>query len=74
VLWVTAVQRKVPGELLGRVTSVDHFGAVLLGPVGPVLIGAAVQALGPAPVVTCAGLLSALVCLAALLVRSIRYL
>jgi hypothetical protein len=72
VLWLTALQREVPGHLLARVTSVDYFGALLLGPVGPFVIGAAVQAFGPAPVIAGAGVATAALCLAALLVPSIR--
>ena len=74
VLWLTALQRDVPGHLLARVTSVDWFGALLLGPVGPFVIGAAVQAVGPAPVIAGAGVATAVLCLAALLVPSIRSL
>lgn len=73
ILWETAVQH-VPPALLGRVTSVDYFGAVLLTPIGPFLVGAAVQGLGPSPVVVAAGLGSAVLALAALLIPSIRRL
>jgi len=74
VLWETAVQRHVPAALLGRVTSVDHFGAILLNPVGPFVIGAVVETSAPALVVLWSGVGISLLSLAALAVPSIRRL
>jgi MFS transporter, DHA3 family, macrolide efflux protein len=36
VLWESALQRHVPRQMLGRVTSWDWFGGSLLGPVAPI--------------------------------------
>src|SRR5438132_5037558 len=36
-LWDSALQRNVPRELLGRVTSVDYFGSFLIAPLAPLL-------------------------------------
>jgi len=34
-LWESALQKHVPGELIGRVSSVDSFGSWLVGPAAP---------------------------------------
>ena len=47
VLWVTALQRDVPAELLARVTSLDYLVSLALMPVGYALTGPAVDAFGP---------------------------
>jgi MFS family permease len=72
VLWESALQRHVPHRLLGRVTSVDWFGGILLGPVAPVAAGTLVSAVGPQPVFLVSGLAIVAFCLLALLVPSIR--
>ncbi len=74
VLWETAVQRFVPGELLGRVGSVDWFGSILLGPLAPLAAGLLVASFGPTPVLAGGGLMVALLCGGAILVPSIRAL
>ncbi|MDO8562212.1 MAG: MFS transporter [Candidatus Limnocylindria bacterium] len=74
VLWETALQRHVPRQLLGRVVAVDNFGAILLGPVAPLAFGGLVEQVGPAPMFVASGLASVVLCLAALLVPSIRRL
>ncbi len=72
VLSESAVQRNVPRDLLGRVGSVDWFGSLLLGPVSPLVVGAIIPAVGADSVFTVAGAAAAALCLAALLVPSIR--
>ena len=72
ILWDTSLQRHVPRALLGRVSSVDYFGAILLGPVAPVLFAVLVERFGPAGTFVIGGSIAAVLCLAALLVRSIR--
>ena len=74
VLWETSLQRHVPGALLGRVSSVDWFGSIALAPLGPLVAGALIVAIGPAPLFVTAGLIELAGCAVALLVPSIRRL
>jgi DHA3 family tetracycline resistance protein-like MFS transporter len=50
ILWVTALQREVPSELLARVTSLDYLVSLALMPVGYALAGPAADAFGPTAV------------------------
>ena len=72
ILWDTLLQRHVPREMLGRVSSVDGFGSILLLPIGPLIFAAVVERVGPEGAFVIGGGLSAALCLAALAVRSIR--
>lgn len=72
VLWDTSLQRHVPRDILGRVSSVDAFGSILLLPVGPLIFAALVERFGPAPTFVFGGVASAALCLAALGIRPIR--
>jgi len=72
ILWETAVQRNVPSDLLGRVSSVDFLGSTLLTPLGPILFAALVEAIGPANAFVVGGGVAAALCLPALAIRSIR--
>jgi MFS family permease len=74
VLWESALQRHVPRELMGRVSSVDWFGSIALGPLGPLVAGAFVATIGPAPLFVAAGIVDLVGCGVALLVPSIRRL
>ena len=72
ILWETAVQRNVPSDLLGRVSSVDLFGSILLLPVGPLIFAALVERFGPSTTFVLGGVVSAALCLPAFAIRSIR--
>lgn len=74
VLWTTAVQKHVPRELLGRVTSIDFFGGSLLLPLAPVIFAAIVVAVGPAEAFVIGGAISVAMAVLPLLVPSIRAL
>ena len=74
VLWTTAVQKHVPRELLGRVTSIDFFGGSLLLPLAPVLFAAIVAALGPAQAFVVGGAAATAIVVGLLLVPAIREL
>jgi MFS family permease len=54
-LWDSAIQKHVPGELIGRVTSVDFFGSFLVGPVAPIAAAAAIPLIGPSAIFLIAG-------------------
>ncbi len=72
VLWLTLMQEKVPGDLLGRVTSVDMLGSFLLIPLGLAFTGGLVDRVGPAPIFLVGGLLSLILVIAGLRVQAIR--
>jgi len=74
ILWDTSLQRHVPGEMLGRVSSVDGFGSILLLPLGPLVFAALVEGFGPDSAFVIGGAIATVLCLAALSVRSIREL
>lgn len=74
ILWESALQRHVPRALLGRVTSVDWFGGILLGPVAPIVGAAIAQRSGPPAVFVIAGVLAATVVLTGFMLPSIRRL
>jgi len=63
VLWMTALQRNVPGHTLSRISSFDWLGSVALNPVGYALIGPLAVAIGtPETLVTAAvGIIAVLV-------------
>jgi hypothetical protein len=74
-LWDAAIQKHVPGELIGRVTSVDFFGSFLVGPVAPIAAAAAIPLIGPSAIFLIAGGVSIVYSLVApALSRSIREL
>ena len=72
VLWESAIQRHVPREMLGRVASIDWFGAVLMGPLAPLLFAGIVESVGPAASFLIGGIMALAVIAPALAVRSIR--
>ena len=74
VIWESALQRHVPAQMLGRVTSVDYFGALLLLPVAPIVYGFAIQRYPIPETFLVSGLAAAVLCALALLVPSIRNL
>ena len=74
VLWQSALQRHVPRDMLGRVVSIDWFGAVLMGPVAPVVFVGIVDAVGPAGSFVVGGIASIALLVPPLAVRSIREL
>ncbi len=46
VLWYTTLQKKVPGNMLSRVSAYDHLGSIALAPLGIVAGGYLFEALG----------------------------
>jgi hypothetical protein len=74
-LWDSALQKHVPGELIGRVSSVDAFGSYLIAPIAPIAAAAAIGSVGPGPIFVVGGAISFLFWMGALAVtRSIRHL
>jgi len=56
VIWGTLLQRRVPAQMLGRVSSLDFFVSLLLMPVSMALAGPVGEAVGLRPVFLVAGL------------------
>jgi predicted MFS family arabinose efflux permease len=56
VIWGTLLQRRVPQELLGRVSSLDFFVSLALMPLSMALAGPVGEAIGLAPAFLVAGL------------------
>lgn len=74
-LWDTAIQKHVPADLIGRVTSIDWFGSILVGPVAPIAAAAAIPLIGPGALFLIAGGVSIIYAVVAPAVnRSIREL
>jgi hypothetical protein len=69
------VQKHVPVDLIGRVTSIDYFGSFLVGPVAPIAAAAVIPLIGPAGIFVIGGAIACLFSIAApALSRSIRKL
>jgi MFS family permease len=74
VLWQSALQRHVPRNMLGRVTSVDWFGGTLLAPIAPVIAAFVIESAGAPALFVAAGVAVMLLTLGGLLLPSIREL
>ena len=72
IVWATTKQRHVPGALLGRVSSLDWLISVGLLPLSFALTGPVSGAIGARATLIAAGLLGAIVTLAALYVPGMR--
>jgi MFS family permease len=57
VIWGTLLQRRVPSELLGRVSSLDFFVSLALMPVSMALAGPLAHWIGITPTFVLAGVL-----------------
>lgn len=74
LVWVNTLQEMVPGDLLGRVSSVDQLGSFILLPLGYALTGVLADKIGPSQVFLLGGAISFVAVLLILLVPSIRNL
>lgn len=72
VLWQTEQQRRVPAELLARVTSYDMLGSYLAIPVGQALAAPVAALIGLRPALLWAGAIGVVALAACLLVRDVR--
>jgi MFS family permease len=72
VIWGTLMQTHVPGELLGRVASLDWFVSTSLVPISFALTGPVSGALGVQSTLVLAGVIACAVTLAFLLVPGVR--
>jgi MFS transporter, DHA3 family, tetracycline resistance protein len=60
-LWESALQARVPGNLIGRVSSVDWFGSLLIGAPAPLLAGLVLATTNPRVLFVISGLSAALI-------------
>ena len=72
VTWNTLVQRAVPGEILGRVRSVDWLAATALVPLSFVIVGPLADWAGVRPVMIGCGVLGLIFTVAAFLLPGMR--
>jgi MFS family permease len=72
IVWATMKQRHVPGELLGRVSSLDWLISIGLLPLSLALTGPLSSALGVRTTLVAAGVLGALATLGGLLLPGMR--
>lgn len=70
--WVNTLQEFVPGELLGRVFSIDNLGSALFMPLGFALVGVATDRIGAPAVFVVGGVVTLVFTLAALCHPGIR--
>jgi MFS family permease len=74
IIWVTLLYELVPGDKLGRVSSVDLLGSLGLLPVGYVLAGWLGDCLGPSTVFLLAGMVMVVLNIILLFLHDIREL
>ena len=72
IVWNTTMHRLVPGDILGRVSSLDWFVSTSLIPVSLALAGPLSHALGPSTTLVFAGIVGCVVILSFLLVPGVR--
>jgi Transmembrane secretion effector len=72
VIWTTLLQRHVPSELLGRITSLDWFVSVSLVPLSFLLVGPVSGAIGVEATLVGGGLLAGVATAGMLLVPGVR--
>ena len=73
MLWITALQRNVPGHLLSRISSFDWLGSVALNPIGYAVIGPIAAVIGTRETLVIAAVLNSAVILGSVvLVPSLR--
>jgi len=72
VLWYTTLQRKVPAQLLSRVSAYDHLGSIALAPLGIVVAGFLFEGVGYRTTLVIAALTVLLPTLVAFSVRDVR--
>ena len=74
VVWITALQRKVPREALSRVSSYDAFGSLLFGPIGLAISGPLIAGLGATLAFGLFGVIALAAVIGSLMFKSVRSL
>lgn len=74
VMWMTSVQTRVPGPVLGRIHAYEVAGSLAMLPVGQALAGPAAELFGARTILLVGGAATVLVGLALLFLRPVRNL
>jgi len=74
VLWMTTLQKKIPGHLLSRVSAYDYIGSISLAPLGIVAAGFLYEILGSTQVLVLAALTILIPTLLTLGVKDVWYM
>lgn len=74
IIWITTLQELVPPDKLGRVSSVDWMGSLMLQPIGLAVVGALTDTVGPSWVFIAGGALNFALTLIGLASHAIRAL
>ena len=72
VVWMTLLQRRVPGHLLGRVSSLDWLISISLTPISFALIGPIADAVGVQVTLVAAGLIGSVITVSFLFLPGMR--
>lgn len=72
VIWLTLLQRQVPGRLLGRVTSLDWLVSISLTPISFAITGPIAAAIGVRETLTGGGIIGAAITIAFLFLPGMR--
>jgi DHA3 family tetracycline resistance protein-like MFS transporter len=72
VVWMTLLQRRVPGHLLGRVSSLDWLISISLTPISFALIGPIADAVGVQETLVAAGLIGSVITISFLFLPGMR--
>ncbi len=72
IIWYTALQKNVPGEMLSRVSAYDHLGSIGLAPLGIVAAGYLYEVVGAQVTLSAAVALIVVPTFLVLLVRDVR--
>lgn len=72
ILWYTSLQKKIPLEMLSRVSAYDHLGSIALAPLGIVVAGFLFEALGAQIALLVAAALIVVPTVLVLFVRDVR--
>ncbi len=73
VYWSTALQREIPTEMLGRVSSVDYMGSLALLPIGMALAGPVTKVVGERPYLIGATIFHIVLCFVMLAIPGALY-
>ena len=74
VIWMTTLQKKIPGHLLSRVSAYDYIGSISLAPLGIVAAGFLYEVMGSTEVLILAALTILIPTVLTLFVKDVWYM